>query len=77
MTIKEQLAPRIREIGINETSRRTGIDVARLSRWLKGTAGNLRLGNGQLDNIAESLGAKWILVPDEEMHDASPIPPRE
>ena len=67
MTIREQLIGKIRYIGLTEMSRRTGIHLSVLSRWITDDFGEglsatkRRLGDDQLDRIALALDAEWVL----------------
>lgn len=60
MSIRDQLDPHIREIGIRELARRAadkniqGIHPPMLSTWLSG--GDRRLNDTQIDAICEILG---------------------
>lgn len=52
-TIREQLEPIIREVGVNEVARRAGIPPARLYDWF---AGRRDLYAERLEAVAEAVG---------------------
>ncbi len=64
-TIKAQLEPLIRELGIRETSRRTGIAPIKISSWLNGRR-NREMSSAQVEALAAAVGCRWVLVPDGE-----------
>jgi len=59
-TIREQLEPHIRALGIRETSRRSGVAVSHLSAWLTRTVPTVstrprRLSDAQIEAVCAAV----------------------
>lgn len=61
MTIKEQLEPIIRRVGIREVARRAGMSHVTLHQWF---SGKQRMSDEQLERIAQAVGHRLVLKRD-------------
>lgn len=65
-SIRAQLSPLIREIGINEVARRTGINASAISNWInerpvKSGGPPRRMTDESIEKLAAAGGASWLL----------------
>ena len=64
MSIREQIEPELRLIGVTEIARRTGISQSTLSEWVRESRFR-RMSETQLDALATAVGGTWYLIMEE------------
>lgn len=65
MTIRDQLEPLIRQAGVRRVAGLAGIGPSVLSAWMNGRE-NRRLGDAQLERLAEALGVRLEIIRKED-----------